>query len=137
MTFKGELSDTLQAQWTRATATRTTTVVHVQDQGPEGHLRLHLRLRVLLVGVAEDIVNTGYDDLLIAYQVDPAADDPNADPVVDPYSGNVTFIPDPNNNMKGLPLTITALDPYFKGPGCAQTTRRRWRALASTNACTG
>ena len=62
-------------------------------------------------------VNTGYNDLLIAYQVDPSADDPMADPPIDPYTGNVTFIPDPNDAKKGLPLTITALDPYFDGPG--------------------
>ena len=62
-------------------------------------------------------VDTGFNDLLIAYQVDPSADDPNADPPIDPYTGNVTFIPDPNDATKGLPLTITALDPYFVGPG--------------------
>ena len=60
-------------------------------------------------------VNTGYNDLLIAWQTDPSADDPNADPPVDPYTGNVTFIPNPNDPAKGLPLTITALDPYFDG----------------------
>ncbi len=66
-------------------------------------------------------VNTGYNDLLIAWQTDPSADDPNADPPVDPYTGNVTFIPNPNDPAKGLPLTITALDPYFDGkyPGNA------------------
>ena len=62
-------------------------------------------------------VGTGFNDMLIAYQVDPAADNPDADPPIDPYTGNVTFIPDPNDNTKGLPLTITALDPYFDGPG--------------------
>jgi cysteine-rich repeat protein len=62
-------------------------------------------------------VNSSFNDLLISYQVDPTPDDPNANPPVDPYSGNVTFIPDPNNPMQGLPLTITALDPYFDGPG--------------------
>jgi len=62
-------------------------------------------------------VDTGFNDLLIVYQVDPSPDDPNAMPPVDPYTGNITFIPDPNDDTKGLPLTITALDPYFKGPG--------------------
>lgn len=60
-----------------------------------------------------EYVNTDYNDLLIAYQVDPTQDDPMADPPVDAYSGNVTFIPHPNDPAKGLPLTITALDPYF------------------------
>jgi cysteine-rich repeat protein len=64
-----------------------------------------------------DWVDTGFNDLLIAYQVDPSPDDPNQNPPVDPYSGNVTFIPNPNNMMEGLPITITALDPYFSGPG--------------------
>jgi cysteine-rich repeat protein len=62
-------------------------------------------------------VNSSFNDLLVAWQVDPTADDPMADPPVDPYTGNVTFIPDPNDPDAGLPLTITALDPYYDGPG--------------------
>ncbi len=62
-------------------------------------------------------VDTAFNDLLIVYQVDPTEDNPDADPPVDAYSGNVTFIPDPNNPDNGLPLTITALDPYLSGPG--------------------
>ena len=58
-------------------------------------------------------VNTDYNDLLIAYQLDPTPDDPKADPPVDAYTGNVAFIPDPNDPDRGLPLTVTALDPYF------------------------
>ena len=81
-------------------------------------------------------VNTGYNDLLIVYQQDPAADDPNADPPVDPYSGNVTFIPDPNNMMKGLPLTITALDPYYKGPGFTGNEAPLAGTGFETHACT-
>lgn len=64
-----------------------------------------------------EYVNTNYNDLLIAYQVDPTQDDPMADPPVDAYSGNTAFIPDPNDPAKGLPLTITALDPYFLHDG--------------------
>ncbi|MDC0674070.1 DUF4215 domain-containing protein [Nannocystis radixulma] len=62
-------------------------------------------------------VDSSFNDLLIAYQVDPTPDNPNANPPVDPYSGNVTFIPDPNDPTKGLPITITALDPYFIAQG--------------------
>ncbi len=62
-------------------------------------------------------VDSSFNDLLVAWQVDPTADDPNADPPVDAYTGNVTFIPDPGDPAKGLPLTITALDPYYDGPG--------------------
>jgi hypothetical protein len=71
-------------------------VVHVQDQGPEGHLRLHLRLRVLLVGVA-DVGQHRLQRPADRVAGRPDADDPNADPPVDPYTGNVTFIPDPND----------------------------------------
>ncbi|MBL9101305.1 MAG: DUF4215 domain-containing protein [Myxococcales bacterium] len=62
-------------------------------------------------------VDFPYNDLLIAWQTDPTPDNPNADPPVDAYTGNVTFIPNPNNQMQGLPLTVTALDPYLGGPG--------------------
>jgi len=112
-----DCSDTLQAQWIKG------------GSNPDDKLWFTFKTKVPkgTFGYTFDFVfcssewpeyyNTTFNDLLIAYQVDPAADDPNADPVIDPYSGNVTFIPDPNNAMKGLPLTITGLDPYFKGDG--------------------
>ncbi|MBZ5713854.1 DUF4215 domain-containing protein [Nannocystis pusilla] len=62
-------------------------------------------------------VGGSFNDLLVAWQVDPTPADPNANPPVEPYTGNVTFIPDPGDPTKGLPLTITALDPYYMGPG--------------------
>ncbi len=52
-------------------------------------------------------VGTGYNDLFIAWQVSEA------------YTGNTTFLPDPDNPGEGLPLTITALDPYFQSDGFA------------------
>ena len=112
-----DCSDTLQAQWTKG------------NSDPNDKLWFTFKTKVPLgtYGYSFDFVfcssewptwvNTGYNDLLIAYQVDPSADDPNQVPPVDPYTGNVTFIPDPNDAKKGLPLTITALDPYFDGPG--------------------
>jgi cysteine-rich repeat protein len=81
-------------------------------------------------------VNTGYNDLLISWQTDPSADDPNADPPVDPYTGNVTFIPNPNDPAKGLPLTITALDPYFDGPGYSGNEPQLAGTGFETHACT-
>jgi hypothetical protein len=81
-------------------------------------------------------VGTSWNDLLIAYQVDPTPDDPNADPPVDPYSGNVTFIPHPNDPTKGLPITITALDPYFKGPGYSGNEPQLAGTGFETHACT-
>jgi len=62
-------------------------------------------------------VDSSFNDLLVAWQVDPTPANPDANPPVEPYTGNVTFIPDPNDATKGLPLTITALDPYYLGPG--------------------
>ena len=112
-----DCSDSLQAQWI------------LGDQDPNDRIFFTFKTKVPAgtFGYSFDFVfcsaewptyvNTGFNDMLIAYQVDPAADDPNADPPIDPYTGNVTFIPDPNDNTKGLPLTITALDPYFDGPG--------------------
>ncbi len=62
-------------------------------------------------------VGSQYNDMFIVWQSDPTPDDPNADPPVDAYTGNVTFVPDPNDPDAGLPLTITALDTYYDGPG--------------------
>ena len=135
VTFK-DCSDTLQAQWLKG------------NSNPNDKLWFTFKTKVPkgTFGYTFDFafcsaewpvwVNTGYNDLLIVYQQDPAADDPNADPPVDPYSGNVTFIPDPNNMMKGLPLTITALDPYFKGPGFTNNEAPLAGTGFESNACT-
>jgi len=82
-------------------------------------------------------VNTEFNDLLIAWQTDPSLDDPNADPPVDPYTGNVTFIPNPNQDgpNKSLPLTITALDPYLKGPGFSGNEPQLAGTGFETHAC--
>jgi len=136
VTFK-DCSDTLKAQWT------------LGGSDPNDKLWFTFNTKVPLgtFGYTFDFVfcsaewptyvNTGFNDLLIVYQVDPAADDPMADPPVDPYSGNVTFIPDPNNNMKGLPLTITALDPYFDGPGYTGNEEPLKGTGFEQHACTG
>ncbi len=112
-----DCSDSLQAQWIKG------------NSNPNDRMWFTFKTKVPLgtYGYTFDFVfcssewpvyvNTTFNDLLIAYQVDPAADDPNADPPVDPYTGNVTFVPDPNDATKSLPLTITALDPYYDGPG--------------------
>jgi len=62
-------------------------------------------------------VDTAFNDMFIVWQTDPTPDDPNADPPVDAYTGNITFIPDPNDPTQGLPLTITALAGYYAGDG--------------------
>ncbi len=112
-----DCSDTLQAQWLKG------------NQNPNDRSWFSFKTTVPpgTFGYTFDFVfcssewpawvDTQYNDLLIAYQVDPTVDDPQADPPVDAYSGNVTFVPDPLDDKKGLPLTITALDPYLEGPG--------------------
>ncbi|MBL9101455.1 MAG: DUF4215 domain-containing protein [Myxococcales bacterium] len=112
-----DCSDTLLAQWNLAQ----------QDPNDKLFFRFNTTVPAGTYGYRFDFVfcsaewptyvNTKYNDLLIAWQTDPSPDDPNQDPPVDPYTGNVTFIPNPNDPTKGLPLTITALDPYFDGPG--------------------
>ena len=130
-----DCSDTLQAQWT------------LGGNNPNDRMWFTFKTKVPAgtFGYSFDFVfcsaewptyvNTGFNDLLIAYQVDPSADDPNAMPPVDPYTGNVTFIPDPNNAMKGLPLTITALDPYLKGPGYSNNEPQLAGTGFETRAC--
>jgi cysteine-rich repeat protein len=80
-------------------------------------------------------VDTSFNDMFIVWQTDPSPDDPNQNPPVDPYTGNVTFIPDPNNMMQGLPLTITALDSYYAGPGYSGNEPQLAGTGFQTNAC--
>ena len=82
-----------------------------------------------------DWVDSSFNDMFIVWQTDPTPDDLNADPPVDAYTGNVTFIPDPNNPMQGLPLTITALDGYYSGPGYSGNEPQLGGTGFQTNAC--
>ncbi len=130
-----DCSDTLQAQWTKG------------NNNPNDRMWFTFKTKVPLgtYGYKFDFVfcsaewpswvNTGFNDLLIAWQTDPSADDPNANPPVDPYTGNVTFIPNPNDPTKGLPLTITALDPYLKGPGFTNNEPQLAGTGFETHAC--
>jgi cysteine-rich repeat protein len=54
-------------------------------------------------------VGQQYNDMFIAWQTDPTPDEA--------YTGNITFIPDPDDPTKQQPLTITALAPYYSGSG--------------------
>ncbi len=130
-----DCSDTLQDQWIKG------------ESNPNDRLWFSFKTKVPAgtYGYTFDFVfcssewpifvNTKYNDLLIAYQVDPSPDAPMADPPVDPYTGNVTFIPDPMNDKKGLPLTITALDPYLKGPGYSGNEPQLAGTGFETHAC--
>src|SRR5690606_25046784 len=110
-----DCSDTLQAQWANKTPYDRIyfTFKTVVPAGTFGYTFDF----VFFWSEWPSWVVRSYNVLRIAYQVDPTTDDPMADPPIDPYSGNVTFIPNPNNPAQGLPITITALDPYFDGPG--------------------
>ena len=130
-----DCSDTLQDQWTKGGS----------DPNDRAWFTFKTKVPAGTHGYSFDFVfcssewpvfvNTKYNDLLIVYQVDPSADDPNAMPPVDPYSGNVTFIPDPNDAKKGLPLTITALDPYLKKPGYNDNKPQLTDTGFETHAC--
>ncbi|WP_422884877.1 DUF4215 domain-containing protein [Nannocystis pusilla] len=113
-----DCSDTLQHQW-----------FDIADADPNDKLWFTFKTKVpagtfgytfdfvFCSGEWPTFVDTSFNDLLVAWQVDPTPANPNSNPPVQPYTGNVTFIPDPNDQTKGLPLTITALDPYYDGPG--------------------
>ncbi len=130
-----DCSDTLQAQWTKG------------NNNPNDRLWFTFKTKVPLgtFGYTFDFVfcssewptyvNTGFNDMLIAYQVDPSADDPNAVPPIDPYTGNVTFIPDPKDPAKGLPLTITALDPYLSTDGYSLAEPQLFGTGFESHAC--
>ncbi|MCY0990202.1 DUF4215 domain-containing protein [Nannocystis sp. ILAH1] len=112
-----DCSDTIQAQWEMTNADGNDRIYFsFKTTVPPGTFGYTFEF-AFCSAEWPTYVNSVFNDLLIAYQVDPTPDDPNQVPPVDPYSGNVTFIPDPNDPTKGLPITITALDPYFDGPG--------------------
>ncbi|MFZ6185473.1 DUF4215 domain-containing protein [Nannocystis pusilla] len=112
-----DCSDTLQAQWQMTNGNANDRIYFTFNTTvPAGTFGYTFDF-VFCSAEWPSWVGSSYNDLLIAYQVDPTPDDPNQVPPVDPYSGNVTFIPNPNNPASGLPLTITALDPYYDGPG--------------------
>jgi cysteine-rich repeat protein len=130
-----DCSDTLQAQWTKGNSNPNDRLWFTfKTKVPAGTFGYTFDF-VFCSAEWPTYVNTGFNDLLIAYQVDPSADDPNANPPVDPYTGNVTFIPDPNDATKGLPLTITALDPYLKGPGFSNNEPQLAGTGFETHAC--
>jgi hypothetical protein len=130
-----DCSDTLQAQWTKGGSNPNDRMwFSFKTKVPAGTFGYTFDF-VFCSSEWPVYVNTQYNDLLIAYQVDPTADDPNADPPVDAYTGNVTFIPDPNDPTKGLPVTITALDPYLKGPGFSNNEPQLAGTGFETHAC--
>ena len=130
-----DCSDTLQAQWIKGASNPNDKLWFTfKTKVPAGTFGYTFDF-VFCSSEWPSWVNTTFNDLLIAYQVDPSADDPNQDPPVDPYTGNVTFIPDPNDPKKGLPLTITALDPYLKGPGFSGNEPQLKGTGFETNAC--
>ncbi len=130
-----DCSDSLQAQWIKGNSNPNDRIFFTfKTKVPAGTFGYNFDF-AFCSSEWPTYVNTAYNDLLIAYQVDPTADDPNADPPVDPYTGNVTFIQDPNDNTKGLPLTITALDPYFKGPGYTNLEPQLVGTGFETHAC--
>ncbi|MBL9101453.1 MAG: DUF4215 domain-containing protein [Myxococcales bacterium] len=111
-----DCSDTLAPQWQIANNPNDKLFFKFNMKVPEGTFGYTFDF-VFCSSEWPTYVNTSFNDLLIVWQRDPSPDNPNADPPVDPYTGNVTFIPNPNDPTKGLPLTITALDPYYDGPG--------------------
>jgi hypothetical protein len=131
-----DCSDTLQAQWAKGNSDPNDKLWFTfKTKVPEGTFGYRFDF-VFCSAEWPTWVNTGFNDLMIAWQTDPSADDPNANPPVDPYTGNVTFIPNPNDMTKGLPLTITALDPYFKGPGFTNNEPQLGGTGFESNACT-
>jgi len=133
-----DCSDTLENQWSV-----------IADEDPNDKLWFTFKTKVPLgtfgytfdfvfcSGEWPTFVDTQFNDLLVAWQVDPTAPDPNADPPVAPYTGNVAFIPDPNMPDKALPLTITALDPYYDGPGYTANEPQLAGTGFEQHACSG
>ncbi len=128
--------DTLQAQWEMTNGNANDRIYFTfKTVGAGGHASATPSTSCSARPSGRRGSTPSYNDLLIAYQVDPTPDNPNANPPVDPYSGNVTFIPDPNDPAKGLPLTITALDPYFDGHGYTYSEPQLPAPASESHAC--
>jgi hypothetical protein len=132
-----DCSDTLQVQWTQGAGDPNDKLWFTfTAKVPLGTFGYSFDL-VLCSSEWPEFVGDSYNDMFAVYQVDSSADDPNADPPVDPYTGNVTFIDDPIDPEKGLPLSITALDAYLAGPGYSYNEPQLAGTGFETHACTG
>jgi cysteine-rich repeat protein len=130
-----DCSDTLQTQWQKTNGKVNDRIYFTFDTVVPAATHGFMFDFVFCSSEWPGSVGTVFNDMFFVYQVDPTPDDPNANPPVDAYSGNVAFIPDPNDPKKGLPVTITALDSYFDGPGYTKAEPQLWGTGFETHAC--
>ncbi|MDC0667108.1 choice-of-anchor L domain-containing protein [Nannocystis radixulma] len=130
-----DCSDTLQAQWQKTNGKVNDRIYFTFDTVVPAATHGFTFDFVFCSSEWPGSVGTVFNDMFFVYQVDPTPDDPNANPPVDAYSGNVAFIPDPDDPTKGLPVTITALDSYFDGPGYTKAEPQLWGTGFETHAC--
>ncbi|WP_434416803.1 choice-of-anchor L domain-containing protein [Nannocystis pusilla] len=131
----GDCSDTLQAQWQKTNGKVDDRIYFTFETVVPAATYGFTFDFVFCSSEWPGYVGTVFNDMFFAYQVDPTPDDPNANPPIDAYSGNVAFIPDPNDADQGLPLTITALDSYFDGPGFTKAEPQLWGTGFEGHAC--
>ncbi len=62
-------------------------------------------------------VGSDFNDMFVVWQSDPTAPDPDAMPPVDPFTGNMLVVEDPNEPGAFLPFTATSLDQEFIDEG--------------------
>jgi len=62
-------------------------------------------------------VGSDFNDMFVVWQSDPSVPDPDATPPVDPFTGNMLVVEDPNQPGAFLPVTATSLDQQFMDEG--------------------
>ena len=128
-----DCSDSLVQQW------------NLGDKNPNDKLffRFNTTVPMGTFGYKFDFVfcssetDPSYNDMFIAWQTDPSADDPNSDPPVDPYTGNIVHIPDPNNPGKVLPPSVSTLGRYLDVSGYSGNEPQLAGTGFETRGCTG
>ncbi|MGB1274209.1 MAG: choice-of-anchor L domain-containing protein, partial [Nannocystaceae bacterium] len=101
----GDCSDTLLTQWQDGDNDPNNAMYMKFDvEVPQGTFGYNFSV-VYHSSEWPTYVGTSFNDLFIGWQT------------AEVYTGNTTFIPDPMNPDQGLPMTITALDPYLSTDG--------------------
>jgi len=100
----GDCSDTIQKQWELTNDANDSMYMKFDVEVPEGTFGYNFSV-VFHSSEWPTYVETIFNDLFIGWQT------------AEVYTGNTTFLPDPDEMTKGLPMTITALDPYLSTTG--------------------
>jgi len=112
----GDCSETLFDQWNKTNNPNDQLFFSFDAAAPAGTFAYRFDVAFCSsewpMGVGSD-----FNDMVVVWQSDPTAPDPDANPPVDPFTGNMLVVEDPNEPGAFLPVTATALDQKFIDEG--------------------